>query len=38
MGDEIILAELWPSAEQAQARARELRARLLSRGWLARDG
>jgi hypothetical protein len=37
MGDEIILAELWPDAEQAKARAEELRARLLARGWPERD-
>jgi hypothetical protein len=37
MGDELILAELWPSVEQARARAGELRARLLARGWIERD-
>jgi hypothetical protein len=36
MGDELILAELWPSVEDAQARAEDLRGRLLRRGWLER--
>ena len=37
MGDELILAELWPSAENARARALALRAHLLTRGWLEQD-
>lgn len=36
VGHEQILSYLWPDAEQAHARARELRARLLARGWLER--
>jgi hypothetical protein len=36
MGHELFLAELWPSAEDARARARALRAQLLARGWLER--
>jgi hypothetical protein len=38
MGNELILAELWPSVEQARARAEDLRHRLLARGWLTVAG
>lgn len=36
MGDELILAELWPNVERARTCARELRTRLLARGWVER--
>ena len=38
MGDELILAELWPDVQQARARAGELRNRLLTRGWIELRG
>jgi hypothetical protein len=37
MGDELVLAELWPTVEDACERAQALRVRLLARGWLERD-
>jgi hypothetical protein len=37
VGDELVLSEMWPSVQQAHARERELRGRLLSGGWPERD-
>jgi hypothetical protein len=34
MGNDLILAELWPTVEEAAMRASALRARLSARGWV----